>query len=93
MEHDKKRTYGIYLLLILGGILLGWLLFGGGSDEHADHGHDHDHTEIQGSADVEYTCSMHPQVRQDEPGDCPICGMELISVSYEDDHLDADEDQ
>lgn len=25
-----------------------------------------------------YTCSMHPQVRQDEAGDCPICGMELV---------------
>lgn len=27
-----------------------------------------------------YTCSMHPQIRQDEPGDCPICGMELVPV-------------
>ncbi len=25
-----------------------------------------------------YTCSMHPQVQQDQPGDCPICGMELV---------------
>ena len=25
-----------------------------------------------------YTCSMHPQIQQDEPGDCPICGMELV---------------
>lgn len=25
-----------------------------------------------------YTCSMHPQIRQNEPGDCPICGMELV---------------
>lgn len=24
-----------------------------------------------------YTCSMHPQVRQDERGSCPICGMKL----------------
>lgn len=27
-----------------------------------------------------WTCSMHPQIRQNEPGDCPICGMELITV-------------
>jgi Cu(I)/Ag(I) efflux system membrane fusion protein len=27
-----------------------------------------------------YTCSMHPQIRQNEPGNCPICGMELIPV-------------
>jgi membrane fusion protein, copper/silver efflux system len=24
-----------------------------------------------------YTCAMHPQVRQDEKGSCPICGMKL----------------
>lgn len=28
-----------------------------------------------------YTCSMHPQVHQDHPGDCPICGMNLIAVN------------
>jgi Cu(I)/Ag(I) efflux system membrane fusion protein len=25
-----------------------------------------------------YTCSMHPQIVQDKPGTCPICGMELV---------------
>lgn len=24
-----------------------------------------------------YTCSMHPQIIEDEPGNCPICGMKL----------------
>jgi Cu(I)/Ag(I) efflux system membrane fusion protein len=27
-----------------------------------------------------YTCSMHPQVREDHDGNCPICGMKLIKV-------------
>ncbi len=26
----------------------------------------------------QHVCSMHPQVLQDNPGDCPICGMSLI---------------
>lgn len=30
-----------------------------------------------------FTCSMHPQIKQDEPGDCPICGMELVPVDVE----------
>ena len=25
-----------------------------------------------------YTCAMHPQIHQDEPGNCPICNMTLI---------------
>jgi len=28
-----------------------------------------------------YTCPMHPQVVQDHPGTCPICGMELVLKS------------
>ncbi len=27
------------------------------------------------AAGVEYTCPMHPQIRQMGPGNCPICGM------------------
>jgi Cu+-exporting ATPase len=31
-------------------------------------------------AQVEYTCPMHPEVRQVGPGHCPICGMALEPV-------------
>ena len=27
-----------------------------------------------------YTCPMHPEIRQDKPGNCPICGMALEPV-------------
>ncbi|SHF63970.1 membrane fusion protein, Cu(I)/Ag(I) efflux system [Flavobacterium fontis] len=27
---------------------------------------------------VVYTCSMHPQIIRDKPGNCPICGMTLV---------------
>ncbi|MFO1505099.1 MAG: heavy metal translocating P-type ATPase [Steroidobacteraceae bacterium] len=46
----------------------------------------HDHGAHQGhahggppgsTADVIYTCPMHPEVRQIGPGSCPICGMAL----------------
>ncbi|HXG28517.1 MAG TPA: efflux RND transporter periplasmic adaptor subunit [Nevskiales bacterium] len=42
-------------------------------------GHQHlllPRTDAQGK--VYYSCPMHPQVRQDEPGNCPICGMKLV---------------
>lgn len=41
------------------------------ADDHQDHEHEMDENGV-------WTCSMHPQIRQDEPGDCPICGMDLI---------------
>ena len=30
---------------------------------------------------VIYTCPMHPQIREDHPGNCPICGMALVKKS------------
>ena len=34
-----------------------------------------------GSEEVEYTCPMHPEIRQMGPGACPICGMALEPVT------------
>jgi Cu(I)/Ag(I) efflux system membrane fusion protein len=34
----------------------------------------------QDVSQAQYTCSMHPQVHQDHPGNCPICGMNLVKV-------------
>ncbi len=30
------------------------------------------------SAGSYYTCVMHPQIHEDKPGQCPICGMTLV---------------
>lgn len=27
---------------------------------------------------VSYTCSMHPEIKSDKPGKCPVCGMDLV---------------
>lgn len=35
---------------------------------------------VASAAEV-WTCSMHPQIRQPKPGQCPICGMDLIPVA------------
>lgn len=78
-----------YILFALAGLLIGWLLFSPSSTvPQADSGH-HDHDSIAGhshSHDLQqdengvWTCSMHPQIRQDKPGKCPICAMDLIPV-------------
>ncbi|MCB8995501.1 MAG: hypothetical protein H6538_07830 [Bacteroidales bacterium] len=38
-------------------------------------------TETQAEKSGEYyTCTMHPEVHSDKPGDCPKCGMELVKA-------------
>jgi Cu+-exporting ATPase len=37
---------------------------------------------LPAAAGVEYTCPMHPEVRQIGPGSCPKCGMALEPVSF-----------
>ncbi len=32
-----------------------------------------------------YTCPMHPEIKQDKPGNCPKCGMKLVPVKAEED--------
>ena len=44
-----------------------------------DHLHHHGHAAgEQAQAGTIYTCPMHPEVRQDHPGNCPICHMNLV---------------
>ena len=33
------------------------------------------------SGNQTYTCPMHPQIVKDDPGSCPICGMDLVPVT------------
>ena len=32
---------------------------------------------LQSNQQVHFTCPVHPQIRQNDPGNCPICGMTL----------------
>lgn len=80
----KTKNILIYSGLLLGGLFLGYLFFGGTSEPHSIEEHvSETHTDEEGN--IVYTCSMHPQVREEEPGDCPICGMELIPAGDQND--------
>lgn len=69
------KKYLIYTSFLLAGLLLGWLIFSNSSNNETETEHKHSESEEQ-----IWTCSMHPQIRQPEPGDCPICGMDLIPL-------------
>jgi len=60
-------------LLVLAGLFLGWLFFHSPKAVKDEHNHSAAETKKQ-----LWTCAMHPQIRLDHPGKCPICGMELI---------------
>lgn len=77
------------------GLLAGWLFFHAPASDTASHagspassgtepteeadGHSHAPATSPEAAPV-WTCSMHPQIRQDKPGKCPLCGMDLIPL-------------
>lgn len=81
MKTNTKTTIIILSTLAIG-LLLGWMIFGG-KEEKTTNEHQVNKEEVAKKTTI-WTCAMHPQIRQNEPGDCPICGMELIPL--EDDH-------
>ncbi len=64
--------------LIVAAFVLGFILRGSGP-EHGVKTLPHEHA---GESETQtWTCAMHPQIRLPEPGQCPICGMDLIPAS------------
>lgn len=61
--------------LVLGG-LIGWLIKP--SQNETPESHDH---ALESLSNQLWTCSMHPNVKLTEAGDCPICGMDLIPAT------------
>ncbi|HFE47638.1 MAG TPA: efflux RND transporter periplasmic adaptor subunit [Nannocystis exedens] len=77
-----RSSVGLGLLLFLG-IFVGMQIRSPGEAAHTE-GDAHDHgakAEEESAPESIWTCSMHPQIRMKEPGNCPICGMELIPAA------------
>ena len=70
-----SNKYLKYSLLLILGIFIGWLFF----HPSPKNGEKHDHSSEIAQGTI-WTCAMHPQIRLDEPGKCPICGMDLIPL-------------
>lgn len=85
-ENIKGRIHTTHLGVFVLGILLGWLIFGGGGKSSENLSAEHN-TEDHQPGEV-WICSMHPQIREDQPGYCPICGMDLVPITSDD--LEAD---
>ena len=64
---NKYIKYGLaFIVISIIGIAI--YLFAIKSDNHSEMEHQNE----------VYTCSMHPQIIRDKPGNCPICGMTLV---------------
>ena len=73
----KNRLPQLALILIVG-LVLGWGFRAITSDNTTPHAHEAG----EGLPSI-WTCSMHPNIKLPEAGDCPICGMDLIPASQE----------
>jgi len=80
------KKYIIYIGILAVGLLLGSFFFGSSSTPDDTHNHETEEAENQ-----MWTCSMHPQIMQPEPGDCPICGMDLIPAEVGAEGLEANQ--
>lgn len=81
----KSRSSLIFLVLfvfVLGAAIPVFLMWNPAHWEWADQlaGRVHGQEAAGGGQQAKqlWTCGMHPQVIQDEPGNCPICGMRLV---------------
>jgi Cu(I)/Ag(I) efflux system membrane fusion protein len=74
----NKREIGILTIALVVGLIFGWLFFHSSGNNVAEEGHNH---ELEaGQVKTTWTCSMHPQIKKDQAGQCPICGMDLIPL-------------
>ena len=88
----NKREAIITGITLVTGLFFGSVFFGG-SEENYD---GHNHEETVNAEETVYTCSMHPQIKQYEPGLCPICAMDLVPITIlhaEGDNIDPNEIQ
>lgn len=74
MKDILKNKYVFLGVTLLIGLILGWLI----KPSNHQTTQSLDHQLIESSDHQIWTCSMHPQIRMNEPGQCPICGMDLI---------------
>lgn len=84
MKNILNNKWIVIILVLILGIVIGKFIGGGNSTDEAIGTHIHDET----AAEQIWTCSMHPQIQQNGPGQCPICGMDLIPL---DNSMDSEE--
>lgn len=73
MNKKSNKKLWVLILLLIGSVLVATAYF----KNDIKKGHLKDKVGDRSVAKM-YVCSMHPQVIQTQPGDCPICGMTLI---------------
>ncbi|NIK93458.1 efflux RND transporter periplasmic adaptor subunit [Mangrovimonas sp. CR14] len=86
----KRILYIKLILVLILGIVIGVVVTRLFSNRQIDSS-THSHIETSSHQNQIWTCSMHPQIMQPEPGDCPICGMDLIPAEAGADGLTADQ--
>lgn len=75
----NKKIYLILAIGIITGGIIGYFIAKTSSNNLPIQESANLHIESSAHPEI-WTCSMDPQVRQPEPGDCPICGMDLIPL-------------
>ena len=72
----NKKSYIIVAIALVLGLILGYI-----ANSPSIESHNHQGAPLGTEKQIIWTCSMHPKIKMQEFGQCPICGMNLIPMS------------
>ena len=84
-----EKPFVVIGVTLIIGLFLGWAFFGGNGSSDTVETTTEEHAHEAGTL---WTCSMHPQIKMEVAGSCPLCGMDLIPMKLDEGSADIDSD-
>lgn len=78
---NNRGRVTIWIAVVVVVLVVGWWIFYSPySPLRHEMAGEHTYKEITVAGVTKYYCAMHPWIIQDKPGNCPLCGMQLVPL-------------
>jgi Cu(I)/Ag(I) efflux system membrane fusion protein len=91
----KNKSYFVFRKIFILPVVFYLLLIGFTAcnnekkEDHSQHEQENAGNQKPAVNNEQYTCPMHPEIVKDEPGSCPICGMDLVKKEKDSKKIEA----